>query len=308
MPTQTPPTLCPLPSIRFIKVTGADAEGFLNAQLSQDVAAAPSDRAPLAAWHDARGRVLALLRALRRGEEWLLLAHGAEVGELIRQLTVFVLRADVKLRDVSAEWRGAVTLGDIDRWLEGRGATLGPDPGDAASVDGMLVIRAGPTMAYLAATEKAFRAIETQFSVADSFAGELAEIRSGLVNVPPELAGRFSPQMLNLDRLGAVSFDKGCYPGQEVIARTHNLGSVKRRVFRFSGRLGEAPPLGAALIDPAGTQVGEIVRAARASGGDVELLAVVTNDAMDERLVCAGEPETPLTRESLPGDEPGPHH
>jgi len=304
VPIPTPPTLCPLPNLRFIEVAGSDAETFLNAQLSRDVAGGPPDRAPLTAWHDSRGRVLALLRALRTDDKWLLLTHGADPAALVRQLMVFVLRADVEMRDASARWQGAVAVGDVDHWIEGRGATLGPDPGDAGKLDGAFIIRVGAATVYLAAPAATLAGIEPQFSVTDSTIGELAEIRSGLIDVSPDLAGRFSPQMLNLDRLGALAFDKGCYPGQEVIARIQNLGSVKRRVFRFSGRLRAVPPVGSLLIDPGGAEAGEIVRAARADDQRVELLAVVRTDAPDERLTCSEEAGTPLTRETLPGEDP----
>ena len=296
---ETPAMLCALPGIRFIEVTGADAQTFLNAQLSRDVDG--SDGA-LAAWHDSRGRVLALLRALRDGEQWLLMAHGGDPAALIRKLAVYVLRADVQFKDASADWRGAAILGDADHWLESHGTTLGPDPGDTLHTDGLFVIRVNPSLSYLAARKAKYAKIESELSTAEATQGELAEIALGRINLSADLSARFSPQMLNLDRLGALAVDKGCYPGQEVIARIQNLGNVKRRLFRFSGPLNEIPPLGSTLTDVNGTDVGEIVRAAPTDNQRVELLAVVRIDATDDTLVVGAEPETPLTRESLPGE------
>ena len=306
MPKQTAPTLSPLPGIRFIEVSGTDAETFLNAQLSRDVAESGSNRGTLSAWHDSRGRVLALLRALRNGDQWLLMAHGGDPDTMIRKLTVFVLRADVALRDASAEWRGGAVLGDVDAWLERRGASLGSRPGDATREDDVFLIRVSPEMAYLVAPIGASAKIESELSMANGPEGDLAEIRSGLVELSPELAARFLPQMLNLDRLGALAFDKGCYPGQEVIARIQNLGNVKRRLFRFSGPLHELPPVGSAIIDTSGVEVGEIVRAARAATQRVEFLGVIRVDAVEATLACIGEPQTPLAKERLPGEEPTP--
>lgn len=300
MLTQTPLTLCPLPSICFIEVTGPDSETFLNAQLSRDIEGDPSSRSPLTAWHDPKGRVLALLRVLRSGGKWLLMAHGARPSVLIQQLSVFILRADVQLQDASAKWSGAIALGEIDRWLKNHNSILGPNPGDVTAVNGIFVIRMNSATAYLTVPEDAFPTIESQFSMADREEGELAEIRLGLSNLPPKLAERFSPQMLNLDQLGALSFDKGCYPGQEVIARIQNLGNIKRRLFRFSGQLREKPPIGSGLIDPAGVKVGEIVHAARANDQRVEFLAVVKTDAVYEHLVCSKEQGARITKETLP--------
>ena len=279
---------------------------FLNAQLSRNVTESGANRGTLSAWHDSRGRVLALLRALRNGNQWLLMAHGGDPDTLIRKLAVFVLRADVALRDASAEWRGAAVLGDVDAWFEHRGASLGPQPGDATQEDHTFLIRATPEMAYLVAPIGVSSKIESELPTANSQEGELAEIRSGLVELLPELAGRFSPQMLNLDRLGALAFDKGCYPGQEVIARIQNLGNVKRRLFRFSGPLRELPPVGSIIIDTSGVEVGKIVRVARADTQRVEFLAVVNVDALEGTLAYVSEPQTPLAKERLPGEEPTP--
>ena len=295
--------LSPLPGIGFIEVSGADAETFLNAQLSRDVAESGPNRASLSAWHDSRGRVLALFRALRNGDRWLLMTHGGDPDALTRKLAVFVLRADVTLRDASAEWFGATVLGDIDSWFQSRGAGLGSQPGDVTQEDNTFFIRVNPEMAYVAAPADARSRIESELPVANGSEGNLAEIRLGLVELSSELAARFSPQMLNLDQLGALAFDKGCYPGQEVIARIQNLGNVKRRLFRFSGSLREQPPAGSGLIDASGDEVGEVVRAARNDAQRVEFLAVVRVDAVAGSLAWIGEPETPLTRERLPGED-----
>ena len=300
MLTQTPLTLCPLPSICFIEATGPDTETFLIAQLSRNVEGDPLSRSPLAAWHDSKGRVLALLRALQSNGKWLLMTHGTHPGVLILQLSVFILRDDVQLQDASAKWSGAIALGEIDRWLKDHNSTLGPNPGDATVTNGMFVIRINSATAYLAVPEDAFPTIESQFSMAGREEGELAEIRLGLSNLPPNLAKHFSSQMLNLDQLGALSLDKGCYPGQEVIARIQNLGSVKRRLFRFSGLLREKPSIGSGLIDPAGIKVGEILCAARANDQRVEFLAVVKTDTVHEHLVCSEEPSAQITKETLP--------
>ena len=133
MPLDNPPTLFPLPGLRFLQVGGADAEAFLNAQLSRNVPGRGSDRAPLSAWHESKGRVRALLRVLRSAERWLVMVHGGDPRALIRNLTVFILRADVQLRDVSAHWHGGAVLGDLDAWLAARDAELGETSGDVLS-------------------------------------------------------------------------------------------------------------------------------------------------------------------------------
>ena len=280
-------------------MSGTDAEMFLNAQLSRNVTESGANRGTLSGWHDSKGRVLALLRALRNGNQWLLMVHGGDPNTIIRKLTVFILRADVALRDVSAEWCGAAVLGDVDAWFAHRGASWGSQPGDSTQKDHTFLIRATPEMAYLVRPIGVSSKIESELSTANRQEGDLAEIRSGLVELLPGLAGRFSPQMVNLDRLGALAFDKGCFPGQEVIARTQNLGTVKRRMLRFSADLCGAPDIGRKIMTESGTVVGEVIRAA-AANGRVEILAVTQLDSADQTLSCEVDRTVALQREPLP--------
>ncbi len=294
------PSLYPLTDLGLIEVTGTEAESFLNAQLSRNVDSGKPLRAPLSAWHDARGRVLALVRTLWTGECWLILAKGADVDALIRRLRMFVLRADVQLRNGSSGWRAGAAHGNIEAWLARRSLTLGTQPGDVAVAGGAFIIRVGSRLAYLVAAGDTLADFESDLPTDQRESGAVEEIRLGLVDLTPKLAGRYTAHMLNLDRLGAVAFDKGCYPGQEVIARTQNLGSAKRRVFRFSAALTRVPAVGSALLDGGGRRVGEVVRAAAGANGRVELLAVVhVNAAADGPVFDAGG-SIPLVREPLP--------
>ena len=320
------PVLCPLTDMGVIEVTGTDAEAFLNALLSRNVHVRQPSQATLAAWLDARGRVLALFRVLCAGDRWLLLTRGADIDALVRRLGMFVLRTNVKLRDLSSQWLAAAVLGGIESWLESRSIALGGRTGDVASANGAFLIRVSPRLVYLVSVEVApgDSAGEVSGGLADKTPGDwaggtlgdwaddipwgteelatLEEIRLGLVNLSLQLTGRFTAHMLNLDRLGALAFDKGCYPGQEVVARTQNLGTVKRRVFRFSGALENEPTVGTALLDSRGSQVGEVVRAVTIGESRVELLAMIRIDAASGVLACATDASAPLTREALPWD------
>lgn len=302
LPENFETAFCPLTDMGVIEVSGDDAEGFLNGQLSHDVSSRPPLKATLAAWLDARGRVLALFRAIHTGDHWLLLARGADIDALIRRLEMFVLRADVRLRDVSSECFAAAALGGIDPWLAGRSVSLSGQTGATATANGAFLVRVGSRLVYLvSAGATTWKSVRDVPAIAEeSVASE--EIHLGLVNLVPELTGRYTAHMLNLDRLGALAFDKGCYPGQEVVARTQNLGTVKRRVFRFSGELAREPTVGTALLDSGGNQVGEVVRTAATGTSRVDVLAVVRIDSATEALTCAAEPGLALTRESLPGE------
>jgi folate-binding protein YgfZ len=116
---------------------------------------------------------------------------------------------------------------------------------------------------------------------------DLAEIRLGIPAIGAPLAERYVAQMLNLDRLDALSFDKGCYPGQEVIARVHHLGAVKRRLHRYESASSMVPAIGAEISTAQGQPAGEIVRTAVTPLG-FEALAVVDDATATAPLSVGG--------------------
>jgi folate-binding protein YgfZ len=129
------------------------------------------------------------------------------------------------------------------------------------------------------------------------------EISLGLPWLTPALQNRFIPQMLNLDLLGALDEKKGCYPGQEIIARTQNLGTVKRRMLRYSADLHRAPEAGTAITNDADETVGEVVRAVVADG-KMNLLAVTRLSSVGQILNCEADRTVALRAEPLPYQVP----
>src|SRR5690606_35912332 len=124
----------------------------------------------------------------------------------------------------------------------------------------------------------------------------LEHIRAGLAQIYPPTYESFVAQMLNLDLIGAISFEKGCYTGQEIIARAHYRGAVKRRMFRFAASCSPAPPGARILAD--GQRAGEVVDAAASDGG-CELLAVISLSQLDQRLTIEDQPDAALELRAL---------
>ena len=282
-----------LPETVCLEARGADAAPFLHAQLSRAVADLDFGLAPLAARADPRGRVRALLRVLRLPERWLLLTPRDGADELLKKLAMFVLRSKVTLARAD-DVRVTALLGDGDEWLASRGVRIADaTPNRLVRNGDIAFVRIGPLYWQALGAPATLVSLTEGLRGASAAEAALAEVRLGIPAITRTLAERFVAQMLNLDELDAVSFDKGCYPGQEVIARVHNLGGVKRRARRY-GSPADAPAVGAAVI-AAGEQVGEVVRSAPARQG-CELLAVVDHAAADKPLTCAGTPiaELPL--------------
>ncbi len=307
----TAPLACRSIDAVCIDVTGADAEAFLKAQLTRNPPTAGAGMAVSAAWLDARGRVRALLRVLPREGGYRLLAERETAAAVLAKLRMFVLRARVDLA-LDEGLRVAAFIGAGDEWLASRGlaalAGNGAALGAAAHGDSPLVaaggvqwLRLGPGLVYALGNDAELEAAMAGLDCGDAERVRLAEIRLGLPKLGAVLTERFVPQMLNLDLQGAVAFDKGCYPGQEVVARLKYRGEVKRRLRRFAGPLPAAglPAPGGELVDAGGTAVGEIVSAARAEDG-MELLAVVQLEAAAAALAPAADRSVALRPLPLP--------
>jgi len=279
------PQYSALPDYLCLEARGTDADAFLHGQLSQALASLAPDRAPLAGWHDARGRVRALLRVLHLPERWLLVTPRDGAEQLLKRLRMFVLRSAVTL-DVATDIEVAAIVGADRAWLEARGLPGDEAPGACVAVGDLHWIYVGQSYWYVLGSQAAQGSLAAALPAAPADATALAEIGLGLPVVTADLADRYVAQMLNLDTLDALAFDKGCYAGQEVIARVHNLGDVKRRLRRYATDRA-APPAGTAVLDEQGAAVGEVVRSATtASAG--QLLAVVEHTATGGPLTSGG--------------------
>jgi tRNA-modifying protein YgfZ len=281
-----------------IEVTGADATAFLHGQLSQRVERTEHQTAPLAAWSDARGRVRALLRAIPADAGWLLLTDAGRADAVAAQLSRYVLRAAAELR-VAAELETIAVLGDAKNWLTTHAVGLAATADATTTAAGVHWLRAGPGLLYGIAPPDRARELATELGAATSDEIELAEIRLGLPSLGAGLQERYVPQMLNLDLLGGIAFDKGCYPGQEIVARTHNLGTLKRRLRRFGYAGGARPALGGAIVTADGEPAGEVIRSAPGAKGS-ELLAVVRLDLLGDGLFLDADREVALAELELP--------
>jgi hypothetical protein len=284
---------CALSDTVCIEARGSDAGAFLHGQLSGAVAELEPSTAPLAAWLDARGRVRALVRVHRLRERWLLVTPRDGAEALVKKLRMFVLRAAVTL-DVAADVAVGAVLGGDAAAL----AALGV-PADAGihrtivAPDGCRWTLVGPGYWQVVGPPASTRSLAAALATAPPESAALAAIRLGIPPIGAAQSERFVAQMLNLDLLGAVSFDKGCYPGQEIVARVHNLGGVKRRTRRYAAAV---PPLAAGTAVQSGERaVGEVLASAPTEAG-CELLALVDNEAADDALTSGGAPleEQPL--------------
>ena len=233
-----------LDTLGVLRVRGADAVAFLQGQLSNDLTRLAADRSLLAGYHNPQGRVIALLRVLQLAPDDLLAVLPRElIAKVVTRLTKFILRAKVRLLDDSQQWR---ISGLLASGVEAGGTTaasahsaliaaLPAAESAAAHIAAAVAVRVAQQPARWLLIAPVLQPPLTLASLGRE-AWQRVAIAGGEPQVYAATSEEFVAQMLNLDALGAIAFDKGCYTGQEVIARAHYRGRVKRRMQRFVTR------------------------------------------------------------------------
>jgi folate-binding protein YgfZ len=204
-----------------LAVTGADAREFLHAQLTNDIAGLPADRVALAGWCTAKGRLLASFLVIPAPQGFLLQVARDLAPAVAKRLSMFILRSKVKLADESDAW-AQYGIWDVDLGVAG-------------------VAWDGET-ATVRIAERRFLKIGkglAQSCGQGEEAWTLQEIRAGRPLISAATQDQFVPQMVNFETLGAINFQKGCYPGQEIVARAQYRGQgVKRRLVHVQAPAG----------------------------------------------------------------------
>lgn len=285
--------LCDLSQFSILKVAGEDAQSFLQNMLSSDVREVSEQRAQHSSLNSPKGRMLASFLIWRTdGTDYFLQLPRSLCAAIQKRLSMFVLRSKVKITDVSGQ---QVCIG-----LAGEGAAallqkqLGSVPQDALAVeqhDNACVIRAGAQRFQINTTPQHAPALWQSLSAVARPAGSTCwdwlNIRDGIPVVLPATQEQFVPQMANLDLIGGVSFKKGCYPGQEIVARMQYLGKLKRRMYLAHIEGNTVPQPGAELFsaEMEGQASGMVVNATAAPGGGCDLLAVVQISSRETQTV-----------------------
>jgi folate-binding protein YgfZ len=290
----------------IISVTGPDAAKFLQGQVTCDVRELSDNKSLLGAQCNIKGRMLLCFRALQSTNEQILLrVHQGLVTHGLASLGKYIVFSKAKLADVTTDY---YCLG-----LAGPKAALViknvfnvdiAENGDWQAVDNHKIIRIDDQRYECWLTtieaEKIWNQLKEQTICTYPEVWTLLNIRAGLGEITPETYETFTPQAINFQLVDGINFRKGCYTGQEIVARLHYRGTLKRHMYRFEFALnGYLLPLpGSPLVNEAGKSVGEIILAAPKSASAGELLASVVDDEL-VAIYLANNPQK-LSLLSLP--------
>jgi len=295
-----------LAALRF---EGEDAATFLQSQLSSDVAALSAGMGQWSSYNSPKGRMLANLRVWRDAEGFGALIGADLAGAIAKRLSMFVLRAKVRIADLSSTHRVLGLGGPKAAGAIAERFAVSPIPdGIAAGADGRatLVGLGERRFALVADTANAAPLLDDLAQVATPVGDDVwrwLSVEAGIPLLTVATSDQFVPQMLNWDALGGISFQKGCYPGQEIVARMRYLGRLKERLYGFKVSAPSEPRPGTRVYAATfgATACGTVVNAASSPDGRYALLAVVQMNAIDAGgLVLGAEDGPSLSPMALP--------
>ncbi len=288
----------------LLAVRGADAAKFLQGQVTCNLNYLNASQSSLGARCTPKGRMLSSFRIVPQEDGYLLAMARELIEPQQADLQKYAVFSKSKLSDESSAWvRFGLAGGDAV--LSELGLQLSDASDSLASTGTLLAVRLSDGRAELwapaADAERLHSRLAAQLPQAPLNDWLLAQVRAGVGQVFGATRELFIPQMINLQALGGVSFKKGCYTGQEIIARMQYLGKLKRRLQRLRLVAAELPAVGVELFSPVhGSSVGEVVLAAQ-TGDAVELLAVLQEDAQHDGRIHLGSSDGPtLTLLDLP--------
>ncbi len=297
------PVLAQIDDLGVIDVSGADAISFLQGQLTNDTAGLDAQRVQLTAYCTAKGRLIAVFDQWRDGDVICLQLPREILAPVMKKLSMYVLRAKVRLTDASARWVSFGLLGPGSEALVAQVFGAAPAPGASLLVDAVRITR----LADGARARERF-VLRTTAEHAQALRGRLAgaravdggvwwwsQIDAAQPTVVAATQEAFVPQTINLEVLGGVNFKKGCYPGQEVVARSQYRGNLRRRMSVAHTTQPTQAGADVFALDEA-EPVGQIVLAASAPGGgtDVLLQCPMDRPLIEQALLRIGGPQGAL--------------
>lgn len=281
-------TLCDLSHLTLLEIEGADAVTFLQGQVTNDVKLLHGQQAHYSGYCSPKGRLLALFLAFTHQGHLHLQLPKSIAEAIAKRLKMYVMRSKVTINDTSDRM---ITLG-----LNGPGASQlllahfsqVPTAPYALSTSENASLLKLPSITghdrYQIFTTADFattlwESLKQKAHLVGKPCWDWLEISAGIPEIVPATQEQFVPQMVNLDLLNAINFKKGCYTGQEIVARTHYLGSVKRRTFLMHTTGDHQPNAGDKVTDANQSEIGQIVRSAPHPAGGFDVLAELRIEA-----------------------------
>ncbi|UCB54639.1 MAG: folate-binding protein YgfZ [Thiotrichales bacterium] len=297
---------CDLSHFGIISAYGEDAAEFLQAQFTNDINQVDESHSQLSALCSPKGRMLCNFRIFRREQTYYLVLPYELLEAALSRLRMFVLRSRVTLEDASDALMGIGASGT--KMIDHLGDIAGNLPekvDESIESQGYTIIRvAGVNPRFeiyglLEPMKKLWQALDVHATPVGANVWELLNIQAGIPVITAGSIDAYVPQMANMHLINGVSFSKGCYPGQEIVARMHYLGKLKRRMYHIGFSAKDKPAAGTALVTESSTEsqdIGTILSAQQNPDGDYDALAVIQTSDAENSALKLGDAEGPDVR------------
>ena len=300
----SPQWICPLAGFGIIAFSGNDAAAFLQGQVTCNINLVTEKQSALGAYCNPKGRAISVFRAFKIGSTFYWLGSAELLPIVIKRLKMYILRSDVQIQDVTDRWR-QIGISKPPKKFPALGSVTPKAPeenGETVISGDVVVIKPSSfseRLMILAPEEQAKSlwldlAESQQYRETSSTKWDEMEIQDGIPNLVNETSEQFIPQMLNLDLLGGISLDKGCFTGQEIVARTHYLGNLKQRMFLASCDCNQQIIANAPIYeddDQSHQSVGHVVSSVAQNKGRQIMLVVLKLSSADSTKLCIQAPE-----------------
>lgn len=293
-----------LSHLGLISAHGDDTETFLQGQLTNDVSLVNEDTSQLSGFCTPKGRLLAIMRLFRKGDSTYLQLPTELLEPVIKRLRMYVLASEVTLEDAGCNFtRIGVSGPEADVKLKEVIGEIPANPDEVVNINGVIILRVPgihPRFEIIGDTDaiaNIWDSLDVHAAPVGSGAWRLLDILAGIPAVYEQTSEAFVPQMANMHFLNGVSFKKGCYTGQEIVARMQYLGKLKRRMYRCHIDTNELPQPGAALFaenDTSGQGTGKIVDAQPSADEGIDALAVIQISSAENEVIHLGDTHGPI--------------
>jgi tRNA-modifying protein YgfZ len=279
--------LCDLSHLGLLEISGADAVTFLQGQVTNDVKLLAGTNAHYSAYCNPKGRMLALFLAFAHHDHLHLQFNRELLEPIMKRLKMYVMRSKVEIKDVSDSIiKFGLNGPQAASMLASLFASIPSEDYQLVTLENGAILKLPSAIGsarfeiFSDATNAPliWDALKTNCQLVEKPHWDWLEIQMGIPDIELKTQEQFVPQMLNLDILNGINFKKGCYTGQEIVARTHYLGAVKRRTYLAETAIKVAT--GDKVMDAAQSEIGQIVRAAPNAAGGFDILAELRIDAV----------------------------
>ncbi len=305
--------MCDLSHLGLLEISGADAVTFLQGQVTNDVNLLNGSNAHYSAYCNPKGRMLALFLAFAHYDHLHLQFNRELLEPIMKRLKMYVMRSKVEIKDVSDSIiKFGLNGSQAASMLESVFSKIPTVDYELVSLENGAILKLpsyNDDARFEIFTDSTnapliWDALKNNCKVVEKPHWDWLEIQAGIPDIELKTQEQFVPQMLNLDILNAINFKKGCYTGQEIVARTHYLGSVKRRTYlaeiTAESQSDMAPQAGDKVLDLSHNEMGQIVRIAPNLTNGFDALIEMRIEAQQAGCIYWNNAPTPISNKSLP--------